>query len=700
LPDSCYGRVGLCSSSSSSCDGTNTTSLPTLYVRTGTGAIYANIIPSIGMPAEENNAAMSSVLYDDGTVGWSVSTLLELTDDYDDSQLDTSFDPVFLVKIGSKMANSSLFQQWVITYAPAYTYVRPWWIGTFSLTLLSTSTYEIAADLNPGFCPYTPGLSQSRLYAVQSMMAETFLNESEGVFSFTFPSDIDLPLTDIDYNTTNYGFRDIPATVGDEYWVSISKLNSSYYEYVYEDLTQSSTIQAAVILSVVIGVLVGIYLVIGAVYGINAIYIDIIDIVTSTSKYAKIEHKDDPGAYQPLMYTKKGKLLQSQATTTKADQVPSMSYNPVQMFRQLFVLAPPMSAFVDFLCVYMSKKYINSAEVFFSLLFVEQTGGDDEELHDLERERISGTEMKTLYEKFCYLNGFLEQELADEGTSTVMDKSYGFKIVTKNDSQTLYYTKVMLLDEELPKIGKDKDKSQSSMSLFIQTCCKTSKFDSDCVPVNEFLTQYEEFCMINYLNTETPTLSEMSITYNIGNSFLSQQWIVRTSSENVRTVVKPAAGASGAGGASGDAAAGNAAGANANAAAQGDTTNAAAGTTANATAAGTSNTSQGCLAKIKAKLTGSTSQTDKLYFIDRKSLNNHFYLLMQLPEKIETPEELMIANRELIIFPGCFVVDAFTVLFHILTILILMAPVLGFFLLENVLYSDFSLSPDKDLIMT
>jgi hypothetical protein len=60
----------------------------------------------------------------------------------------------------------------------------------------------------------------------------------------------------------------------------------------------------------------------------------------------------------------------------------------------------------------------------------------------------------------------------------------------------------------------------------------------------------------------------------------------------------------------------------------------------------------------------------------------------------------MVANKELIMFPGWMIVDAFTVLFHILTILILMAPVLGFFLLENILYSDFSLSPDKDLITT
>jgi len=701
LPDSCWGRIALCSDSTESCTSSDISTLPVLYVRTGTGAIYANIIPEIGLPAAESNQNLKSVIYDDGTVGWSVSTLLDLTTDYDDSQSDTSFDPVFLMKIGSKQANSSLFQQWVITYAPAYAYVRPWWIGTYSLTLLSTNTYEIQADLNPGFCPYTPGLSQSRLYSVQDMLTQTFLNESEGVFSFTYPSDIDLPPTDIDYNTTNYGFRDIPNTVGDEYWISITKENSSTYEYVYEDLSQSTTIEAAVILSMVIGVLVGIYLVIGAVYGIISIYIDIIDYVTNTSKYSKIAQKEDPGTYQPLMNTKKGKKLQTQGKTEKADEVPQITYNPLDMFRQLFVLAPPMSAFVDFLCVYMSKKYINSAEVFFSLLFVEHNkADDDEELHDLDKERISGTEMKTLYEKFCYLNGYLEQKLDDKDVAGLMDGTYGFKIVTKNDSQTLYYTKVMLLDQDLPKIGKDKDKPQDSMSLFIEKCCKVSKFDSDCAPVNDFTAQYKNFCMINYLNFQTSTLSEMSNKYNIGNSFLTQQWIVRSSSEK-QTMKRSTAGRDQSG--SNEEAAENNDNANTeNKAGDGPDGNEANASNSQSNIKNIEKTvSQGFFAKIKTKLSSyGALKNKKLYYLDRKRLNNHFYLLMQLPEKIETTEELMVANKELIMFPGWMIVDAFTVLFHILTILILMAPVLGFFLLENILYSDFSLSPDKDLITT
>jgi hypothetical protein len=75
----------------------------------------------------------------------------------------------------------------------------------------------------------------------------------------------------------------------------------------------------------------------------------------------------------------------------------------------LFVLAPPLSAFIDYLCVLISKKYINSAEEFYTHLFQKKKKKNAEtELHDLTTESILGNEMKTLYEKFCFLNGFLE----------------------------------------------------------------------------------------------------------------------------------------------------------------------------------------------------------------------------------------------------------------------------------------------------
>lgn len=54
-----------------------------------------------------------------------------------------------------------------------------------------------------------------------------------------------------------------------------------------------------------------------------------------------------------------------------------------------------------------------------------------------------GNELKTLYEKFCYLNGLLEQKL-DDPTNIKKLKEKGFKIETREDAQTESYVCIML----------------------------------------------------------------------------------------------------------------------------------------------------------------------------------------------------------------------------------------------------------------
>jgi len=40
---------------------------------------------------------------------------------------------------------------------------------------------------------------------------------------------------------------------------------------------------------------------------------------------------------------------------------------------------------------------------------LKEMAGSDEELHNLEKDSIAGKDMKQLYEKFCYLNEYLER---------------------------------------------------------------------------------------------------------------------------------------------------------------------------------------------------------------------------------------------------------------------------------------------------
>jgi hypothetical protein len=79
-------------------------------------------------------------------------------------------------------------------------------------------------------------------------------------------------------------------------------------------------------------------------------------------------------------------------------------------------------------------------------------------------------------------------------------------------------------------------------------------------------------------------------------------------------------------------------------------------------------------------------------------MQNHFSLVLQHLEKIATPEELTLANKELILFGGWYIVDLITVVLHLLAIFILITPAFAFTLLERVLYSPFSLIPEQYII--
>ena len=67
---------------------------------------------------------------------------------------------------------------------------------------------------------------------------------------------------------------------------------------------------------------------------------------------------------------------------------------------------PPVSAFLDYLVVYVYKKFANSARPFYSTLFVtaDSLAKEIDENDDAEREKIRFLQVKTMYEKFCYVN--------------------------------------------------------------------------------------------------------------------------------------------------------------------------------------------------------------------------------------------------------------------------------------------------------
>ena len=74
--------------------------------------------------------------------------------------------------------------------------------------------------------------------------------------------------------------------------------------------------------------------------------------------------------------------------------------------------------------------------------------------------------MKTLYEKYCYVNKYTELKLSDKDNEVFLNEK-GFEIKTKDDCFTEAYIKIIV--KEL--IRTEQVENKSSLDLFVEQCC-------------------------------------------------------------------------------------------------------------------------------------------------------------------------------------------------------------------------------------
>ena len=100
------------------------------------------------------------------------------------------------------------------------------------------------------------------------------------------------------------------------------------------------------------------------------------------------------------------------------------------------------------------KSSWNSAHKFFDILF-KVKNKNDEEIHDSRSDEISFLEMKSYYEKYCYLNALYEKDIEDKDNIVWLNKR-GFTLVYRNDATTQYYTFISLHEDvkrEMPRVS-------------------------------------------------------------------------------------------------------------------------------------------------------------------------------------------------------------------------------------------------------
>lgn len=143
------------------------------------GNIYANLIEKPGKTVEKEGYQVfrNDVHYGDlGTnqIQFSLDTKRQLKKRLLEANNPKKVEPTFILEVGSKKTESNTFQQWQVTYNPAYSYMKPWWMSTVSLSLMSSEQYNVKLNMNPGFCPYIPALKLDQIHKTQLVLEDTF----------------------------------------------------------------------------------------------------------------------------------------------------------------------------------------------------------------------------------------------------------------------------------------------------------------------------------------------------------------------------------------------------------------------------------------------------------------------------------------------------------------------------------------------
>lgn len=100
--------------------------------------------------------------------------------------------------------------------------MKPWWMSTVSLSLMSSEQYNVKLNLNPGFCPYIPALKLDQIHKTQLVLEDTFKEADRKITTLGWQKLI--PFIENTFPETTNGFRNVSKERGlGEEWLTFSQ---------------------------------------------------------------------------------------------------------------------------------------------------------------------------------------------------------------------------------------------------------------------------------------------------------------------------------------------------------------------------------------------------------------------------------------------------------------------------------------------
>ena len=497
------------------CTKTNCSTPTTVYTVNSTGGnIYANIISKVGYHVANGLPVVKGQVYDNG-LDFSPETndTINSFDALVASQ--TKSDAFIILNLGNIESMSSRYTKWVISSSPSYTLMRPYWIGTFSASVLDGDVQQTNGFLLPGICPFLAEYTTEDLLKVQDLLSDRIATPNALI---TFISSEDKNLQPPFRPKSSSGvFVSVDSGDPFEPWFSLHRSPEGIVQLTNNDYKQNGTILVTIILSLVIAGYISYLLITVAAVSINLMYTKLVSFANHLNNYAELTKTNQERS-------------QDSSKNEKQD-------TPIVLSRYTFTNimrhAPSPSAFIDYFFLVMYRQFGSSALQFYHLLFKESNadGSLDEEF-DPKTNMINGIEVKVLYEKFCFINHVSEEKLTDPDNVKVL-KSYGYAIVNRDDLLSHVFTRIRIKENTVSLVDISKeDKGLNSLELYMKLNINISKFDEDQMEVDNFTGLYNSFCDFNRLPRESITSSMMKEKYGVDYKVVPMQVLMRIKEED------------------------------------------------------------------------------------------------------------------------------------------------------------------------
>ena len=504
----CQGQTNICLTENCAA------SMPSFTITQLYGNLYVNRLtaPFIDIEYEKlGYQILSGGIYEQGVAF--EPTILAGIEEMKKKADEMKTDAIFIIQMGKKYLQSQSNSFWTVISNPSFAYLRPWWLATFSLSLLTANSYQLSGQLSPGICPYHIEANIYDINTVQNYLKDFFaINNS--IISYideSLEKDPDL------YYKNGSGFydfeKDRPIT---EKWLSIAVDQESKLTVVSNNISHNGMILAALILSFVFAAFVGgtVFMIFKAAVMIT--YKETWEKATHTRNYINFVKPKDEG----------------DASKKKKKRINIKGILEESSFSNFMQEVPRLSAFVGYYSANLVKKYfIDSVAEFLGFLmnpyleseYIKANKGIGEEKYMVMKERI----LKNNYEKFCFLNGLTEKQLSDSENLKKIEE-YGYELIDEEENLSKVFTKMQLL-EEIPDLDPNTLNNEDSLEIFINNCVKTTNAETDTEYIDEFTEKFNLFCDKYRLPRKEIRPDEMTsnIKYKFGLTILLRKKLVR-----------------------------------------------------------------------------------------------------------------------------------------------------------------------------